>query len=41
MANAKKEEVKAVEKFRAYESFITKKAQAVVDFQKSKEFRAL
>lgn len=41
MANANKEVVKAVKKFKASEDFAVEKAQAVVDFQESKEFFAL
>lgn len=41
LANAKKEVAEAMERFRIFESFSTKKAQAVANFQKLEEFFAL
>lgn len=41
MADAKKEVVEVVKKFKAFEDFTVEKAQVVADFQKIEEFFTL
>lgn len=41
MASAEREAVEAMEKYKASETFMVEKAQAIADFLKLKEFYAL